>query len=59
MLPPLDPRARADLVLIRDLVKSMRTRALDLVAAADDLLERITLEPPAGHLPGEQPEVRP
>jgi len=39
MLPLLDPRARADQVLIVDLLKGIRTKALDLVAAIDDLVE--------------------
>jgi len=52
-LPPLDPRARADLVLIRALVKGLRSQAIDLVAAADDLLARLVPDPPAGWLPGE------
>lgn len=53
MLPLLDPRARADTVLIVDLLNGIRTRALDLVAAIDDLVGRIDHEPPVGYLPGE------
>jgi hypothetical protein len=53
MLPLRDPRARADQVLIVDLLKGIRTRAIDLVAAIDDLVERIDREPPAGWVPGE------
>ena len=54
MLPLRDPRARADQVLIVDLLKGIRTKALDQVAAADDLLARIDREPPTGWVPGEQ-----
>ena len=53
MLPLRDPRARADQVLIVDLLKGIRTKAIDLVAAADDLLARIEREPPTGWVPGE------
>ena len=57
MLPLLDPRARADAVLIVDLLQGIRAKALDLVAAADDLLARLDREPPAGWVPGEQGNV--
>lgn len=53
MLPLLDPRARADAVLIVDLLKAIRDRAIDLVAAIDDLVARIDRAPPAGWVPGE------
>ena len=59
MLPSLDPRVRADQALIVDLLKGIRTKAIDLVAAADDLLDRIEREPPAGWVPGERPETGP
>jgi hypothetical protein len=60
MIPLLDPRARVDLFLLVDLLKGIRTRAInqsvasaDLVAVIDDLVARIDQGPPAGFLPGE------
>jgi len=54
MLPQYDLRVRGDVLLIDSQLQAIRTQALELVAAIDDLRARSEHEPPTGWVPGEQ-----